>query len=200
MKKKIFRPWDDKRILVFMIISAFLIPFFAISIGSIIMNMESKKYPSWVIVYFIVSIFVYICLVTLVSVVMLYRMTLLPEGVLLKKETLIIIPYKQISKIRSVYSKRDEQGNVIKRQSMYDSRSLTPKFYVEFVLNDGEIKRINADGFTKKTVIKIFEEIKKRALAYSDALKDFDPVSVVKKTKYTFKEPKESFINSNNLK
>ena len=83
---------------------------------------------------------------------------------------------------------------------MHDTRMLTPKTYIEVVLNSGERHRLNVDGLTNRLVIKILEEIKVRALKYSDALKDFDPVSAVKKTKYTFKEPKDSFIDSNKLR
>ena len=195
MEKRVFRSWEDKRVFVFLISSIFTVP--ALIVGIVLLIMAQGIGPVLLASLFF---FILICVLTLAIYFLVSSVTLLKEGILLYKTALFIIPYNQISDIRSIYSKRDAQGNAIARQSMYDARAFTPKFYVEFVICSGERHRINVDGFTKKTVIKILEEIKVRTLQYSDALKDFDPVSVVKKTKYTFKEPKDSFIDPNKLK
>ena len=195
MEKRVFRSWEDKRVFVFLISSIFTVP--ALIVGIVLLIMAQGLGPVLLASLFF---FILICVLTLAIYFLVSSVTLLKEGILLYKTALFIIPYNQISDIRSIYSKRDAQGNAIARQSMYDARAFTPKFYVEFVICSGERHRINVDGFTKKTVIKILEEIKVRTLQYSDALKDFDPVSVVKKTKYTFKEPKDSFIDPNKLK
>ena len=195
MEKRVFRSWEDKRVFVFLISSIFTIP--ALIVGIVLLIMAQSIGPVLLAFLFF---FILICVLTLVIYTLVSSVTLLKEGVLLYKTALLIIPYNQIRDIRSIYSKRDEQGDIIKPQSMYDTRALTPKSYVEFVLHSGERHRLNVDGITNRLVIKILEEIKVRALKYSDALKDFDPVSAVKRTKYTFKEPKDSFIDPNKLK
>ncbi|MBQ7353415.1 MAG: hypothetical protein IJW54_05355 [Clostridia bacterium] len=197
MEKRVFRAWEDTRVKIFLIVTIFLIPFLLVS--NAMLFKSEYQYPAWKVIYGICSIFIYIVFLSYWACCLIYKVTLLPEGVLYKQNTLQIIPYSQISKIRFIYSKRDENGNFIKPTHIRDSNYLTPKAYTEFTLNDGKIYRIRIEGMTKKLTIKILEEIKARSIAYNDALKDFDPIKTVKKSKFTFKEPKESFIIPKNL-
>ena len=184
MEKRVFRSWEDKRVFVFLISSIFTVPAL---IASVVFMCYSKNLG----LYVLAGLCVIIALMILVSDVYLFlsSVVLLPEGIAIKANVLFIAPYKQISKMRVIYSKRDVDGSVIERTNLKDYRWLEPKTYIEVKLTDGTIRRITVEGMTKKLIIKILEEIKVSALRYSDALKDFDPVSAAKKVKFTFKEP-----------